>query len=247
MKVDPREPCSLFCLYILQSFSRIGPHSEICLIPFHSRPQSQGFHCRTIKGQRKWIKNPKVFACSHETFATLKKIFVFACLRGTAFLNSCKSYEVPSHRTRQQSGPGWITAAQLKQASVSWCLVCRVYTICIIIDYLCVFSESTKWFAVTCSAPCQQLWDVALSPSCRWPCSNRYTAATGRLKAVKARLNDMQKNQSTTEWLFYSAHPWSTFRGSDTTLVLFILSFECDLSSPCRSAVICSDTAAASS
>lgn len=125
-------------------------------------------------------KNQKVFACSHETFATLKKIFVFACLRGTASLNSCKSYTVPSHRTRWQSGLRWIKATQLQKSSVSQCLVCRVYTICVIIDYSCVFSESTKWFAVTCKAPYQQLCAVALSPSCRWLCSNRYTAATGK-------------------------------------------------------------------
>lgn len=64
-----------FCLNSLQSLSRLGPCSKMCFIPLHSRPPSQG-----PSEPRGATNNPKVFACSHETFATPNRRLCCLCL-----------------------------------------------------------------------------------------------------------------------------------------------------------------------
>lgn len=98
LKLEPR---SLFCLYVLQSFSQIGSRSEMCFIPFHSRPRSQGSRCRNHVGEGG--RNPKVFACSHETFATLNRRLCSPVGVEQPFIFFCKSHEVPSHRSLLRS------------------------------------------------------------------------------------------------------------------------------------------------
>lgn len=48
--LESRAPLPLLFIYTLQSFCQIGSRSEMCFIPFHSRPQSQGSPCKTTWG-----------------------------------------------------------------------------------------------------------------------------------------------------------------------------------------------------